>query len=251
MVDEARNYVITTLRRLPNFFATRTIRSFDDEEEAARDRGTLLHMRPIRTVNQRITYQHGQDTVLEASGRKPVIAVVGPDSGLTSQGEFGPILGTILEDARRGTIAWSHWETVEGGVAAVFRYQVPQTASTYVVDFCCVNSAYEGIPGNSYHGKPAYHGTLTIDPATGAVLRLTLLAELDPSGPLTTSEMSVEYGSVDIGGKSYICPLESVAVARAQIYRGLENRVGTILRLNETAFTRYHRFGSTVRILGN
>jgi hypothetical protein len=72
------------------------------------------------------------ETVLYRDGRE----VVGSDAGkgkksqpaaqgLTTQGLFGTILGTVLVDAGQGNLAWDHWEQGADGPQAVFHYTVP------------------------------------------------------------------------------------------------------------------------------
>jgi hypothetical protein len=173
------------------------------------------------------------------------------------------VLATVLRDASKGKIAWSHWETAKTGTVAVFNYQVPAGSSHYEVNFCCVRgsedpSAYgNGLAGldvdksNSYRGTPAYHGTLTIDPETGTILRITVDPELKADGPIMRSSVEVEYGPVEIGGNTYICPVRSIAVSDAKTRLGGDMGDRTILRINEVAFTNYHRFGSTSQIVAS
>jgi hypothetical protein len=119
---------------------------------------------------------------------------------------------------------------------------VPESASHFDVNFCCVLGKRSS---KSYHGFPAYHGSLSVDPATGAILRLTIDAELGSHSPIMRSAMSVNYGPVDIIGErqSYICPIHSVTLS-------LENTGHhTILRVNDVSFSNYRHFGSTHRIL--
>ena len=202
------------------------------------------------TTSHQITYRDGRETVLENSSvTKFKLNLAESEPGLTSQGEFGPILATVLGDSSNVTVTWNHWEKTAVGVAAVFRYRVPANVSHYAVNFCCVNDEYLDSPPNSYHGTPAYHGSLSIDPTTGAILHVTFEAELDPSGPIMRSAVSVEYGSVDIGGKEYICPVQSVAISSSRNYLVKDARETTVLRLNQVVFTNYHRFGSSVRLL--
>ena len=63
--------------------------------------------------------------------------------------------------------------------------------------------------------------------------------------------VAIEYGSVTIEGhKSYICPVHSLAlsVAESSGEGGYRSRVFT--RINEVTFSGYHRFGSTIRVVG-
>jgi hypothetical protein len=248
MMNAAANYVATTLRHMPDFLATRITRAFDDSVTAVSLRSS--EMKLMGTANREITYRDGRETVLATTSQTFKSSPEEPEAGLSSQGEFGPILGTVLMDSSKGTVTWSHWEKTETGLAAVFRYKVPGDASHYIVDFCCENDETPNFPGSFYHGTPAYHGSLSVDPDTGAILRVTIEAEL-PSGPIMRSAVAVEYGPVDIGGKSYICPVRSVAISSSRSYLAKFKRDTTITRVNEVVFTNYHRFGSSLRVLSS
>ena len=206
-------------------------------------------MKLMGTTSREITYRDGRETVLEITGQIFKSSPEESQPGLSSQGEFGPILATVLGDASNGSMAWSYWEKSEVGMVAVFRYNIPQGASHYIVDFCCENDEYPNFPGSFYHGTPAYSGSVSIDPETGAVQRLTVEAELDPTGPITRSAVAVEYGKVDIGGRGYICPVHSVAISSSKSYLVKFKRDTTILRINDVIFANYHRFGSSMRVV--
>jgi hypothetical protein len=278
------NFVSNTLTHMPDFLASRVTRSFDDNGPRAmnvkRDKveaelGLIAPQASLvgaEVFSQEITYRDGHEVFVDTGRGKQKQA--GPPGFVTS-GEFGPALGLVLLDAAKGKMTWSHWEETATGVAAVFSYQVPQPVSHYTVDYCCLSADpdrkagaadknYRGqltgmqlvtqAPGageiaNSYHGTPAYHGKLYVDPATGAIVRITLDAELTGTDPIVRSASSVEYGPVEIAGKSYICPVRSVAISMTRAYTGDDFGLKTILRINELRFTNYHKFGSTLRVL--
>jgi hypothetical protein len=100
---------------------------------------------------------------------------------------------------------------------------------------------------NCYKGTPAYHGSISIDPATGTVLRIAIKSDLPPKDRLVRADLFVQYGSVEIGGRSYICPIRSVASSLIRFPESTPAR--TLLCLNEATFTNYHRFGASVRVL--
>jgi hypothetical protein len=52
--------------------------------------------------------------------------------------------------------------------------------------------------------------------ATGAILRLTMEADLTGDLPIVRPQVLVEYGPVDIAGQPYICPVKSIAVWRSR-----------------------------------
>jgi hypothetical protein len=115
----------------------------------------------------------------------------------------------------------------------------------------------EGEPTSVFHRTPGYHGSIFIDPATGAILRFTVQAEMD-EGPVSRVATVIEYGPVMIGDRQYMCPIRSLALTQGpaefdpdiripQATMGM--RVNDVVHFNETNFTDYHRLGATMRIL--
>ena len=242
------NYVTETINRLPNFLATRETRSFRDRHDA-----TFGYL-PLRETNQflaTVLFRDGKEVDRTVAGKR----APGPD-GLVSWGEFGPILSIVLLDAARSQLSWSHWEEGSAGPVAVFRYSVPGKNSHYQVQMCGSN------PGCA-QTLTGYHGEIAVDPTSGAIFRLTAIADLDSgtdlehSSGLTTASMMVEYGTVQIGGKSYICPVHSVALAQVRertaqhgvIAAEALDRSPQQIMLNAANFTDYHIFRGESRIL--
>lgn len=256
MYSAAVNYVVNTLRHLPDFLATRETRSFNDSPTVVSHSGyaPVTAMHAVGTFQREITYRDGKEA-LEAE-EAAVKKVPGP-VGLSTWGEFGPVLATILTDSLKGRVTWNRWEDGVQGRVGVFHYEVPKTASHYQVDFCCawkelteVATADPNSRSMAYHGTPAYRGDLYLDPGSGAIERVTLEAELGETEVIRKAAISVEYGPVDIGGTSYICPTRSVAISQDMNRPGVTiGGAVPVTRINETLFTGYHRFGSTVRIL--
>jgi hypothetical protein len=91
------------------------------------------------------------------------------------------------------------------------------------------------------------------DPADGSILRLTLVAGLKPSDPVIKGDLMVEYGPVEIGGKTYICPVKSVALSLQHvIYLAAESAAYLGFpqtRVNDVLFKQYHPFRADVRVL--
>jgi len=266
MMKSAIDFIGVTLHRMPDFLATRLTDSFDNTPLSVTHSGWAPHsdLHPAGTFSQHITYRNGQevlDSQKDSSGGKPRNEP--SPSGLTSIGEFGSALGVIISDASKGTLKWSHWEQTAAGPVAVFHYEVPPAASHYWVNYCCVRGSQDsagavgfgmdannaGIDSDSYHGTPSYHGNLYLDPATGAVLRVTVESNLKPSDPITRAALSVQYGPVEIGGNRYICPVHSIAISSTKSHAKGDMSDMEILRLNEVSFTDFHRFGSTSRII--
>ena len=175
--------------------------------------------------------------------------------GLTTQGVFGPILQIVLVDAAKGKVVWNRWEMSAKGPVAVFRFTVPEDRSHYQVTWCCDPT----IAGDMVSDVvSAYHGNMTVDPETGTILRLELVA--DPSllslSPVSRADLMVQFGPVDLGSKIYFCPLRSVSITRAPII--VEKRIrGQVTKslgpekdmLNDVVYSDYHLLRSYIRIL--
>ena len=241
IVEAARRYGSQTLPRLPDFFATRVINLYDDRPQALKKgewpSRSGLHL--IDTSSGEISVRNEREDAPATQGS----AMWQANLGLVSGGEFGNTLSMILADTAKGTISWSHWEQSAKGRVAVFRYEVPASASHYEV----LNAA----PSNStiIHTKPGYHGSIWIDPVDGTTLRITMDADLTRGAPFRRAAILVEYGLVDIAGTTFICPVRSLALSVALDDPETLNGDAPREWLNETHFTNYHRFASTTRIL--
>ena len=264
IIRSAVEYVAGAKQRLPNLIATRITQSFDDGPLVVSAQGSSsqrLHLHSAGIFKREITYRNGHevaDDPNQVSTR--TMRHANAPSRLSSWGEFGPLLVTVISDASKGRLIWYRWEKTAGGVAAVYEYHVPQNVSHYVVNYCCVRGPigtdlaqpWHNAPGdspNSYTGTPGYHGKLYLDPESGAILKLTLQTELDPSDAITRTDIAVEYNRVETGGKLYVCPVRSVAISSAKLHLENQSREIMILRINDVRFTDYHRFGSSLRIL--
>jgi hypothetical protein len=271
MMSLTLDYVNRTLHKLPNFFALRTTIRFEvgtaaqlhlqkqaqldvlndslnnswnehrSQELGSRagSKGAQLYFEG--TFNRLETYRDGQEVADSPSqgGKrsKP------PPPGLTTNGEFGPILYVVLGDAARGKVEWDHWEQGVSGLLAVFRYRVPREISRYGIV-----SAVDG-----RREFPAYRGEIAVDPESGAILRITIESQAPPSNSVSESDILVEYGPVVIGGSTYICPVRGVAISKEPTGRA-EGSTTTapaplLTEVNDVSFSGYHLFRSEVRIL--
>jgi hypothetical protein len=264
------SYTTKSVHDLPNLFATRATTRYEDRPQA--EYGYLpLHV--VGNSRRVVLYRDGQE-IIDATSAKRDSA----DVGLASWGEFGPILSTVLLDAAQSSLAWSHWELGANRPLAVFGYSVPSQKSHYWVQFCCTKEIVAGInnSGVSASGlganyapnleslteaprvlreKAGYRGEIAVDPATGAILRITADAEFPVGEKLTRAAIMVEYDSIDIGGKSFICPRRSVALSLFR-YEHATTGAHSILDhdplktlVNDVAFEQYHRLGAEARIL--
>lgn len=246
MLTSAEKYVSNVLQALPDFLAVRATFSFDNAlsssgKNYAKKQVATLHF--LGETRRTIAFRNSREITSAAASSSPVF-------GLTTWGEFGPILKIVLSDSFNGSVAWKRWQTSESGIrVAVFRYAVPKSASHYLVDFCCYVISQDNPVSFPSRDHPAYHGDLYIDPETGIVDRITLQAELSESDPVTASDIAVQYGQIDIGGKSYVCPVQGVAISTVHnLQMKAFDGIGLEKHVNVIRFQDYHKFGSTARI---
>ena len=313
MLAKAVHYVARTMPGLPNFLAVRETAHFDDSpQELTKGEWPVragLHL--MATTTTPISFRDGRETddptllasnamakgdlrpVGAADAQKTwapaigsgVAAAIAPtravSQGMTSWGEFGPILGIVLVDVAKGKLSWSHWETMEGRQVAVYQFSVDRSVSHYTVEYCCtrfaevIGSHYGGSSterrggggdnasagqdnsssGRLIHQVSGYHGFLTVDPETGTILRITLSLDLKLDDPIQRGAMMVEYGPMEIGGSTFICPTRSVTLSAAP--RAYDNAAGSpikdvpLLQLNDVVFSGYRRFGSEATLVAD
>jgi VWFA-related protein len=252
----AATYVGNAIPQLPRFYASRTITHFEDQPGTVSvvSLGETDSLHATRITRATVLYRDGQE-VVEAAPVK-VQCHRTADQGLRTWGAFGPILGLVLLDAAQNQLTFAHWERGSRGPLAVFHYAVPKDRSHYEVRYCCVSESY-GLESHMFRQMSAYHGTIAVDPANGAIARLTIVAELAATDPISRAATAVEYGPVDLGGMTYICPVRSVSVSVAKTLRNIQDPSGHSwiamgprqMLLNHIDFEQYHLFRAESRVL--
>jgi hypothetical protein len=274
IIFRSSGFVLSTVSRMPNFFATETITRFQDMKVSqggtptifVPDHGFLVMDKRSTSV----TYRNGRE-VLEAPIGQKHKSSVSSTAGLTIRGVFGPLLDVVMGNILHGKVTWAHWEQGPAGPMAVFSYAVPEGKSDYTVQYCCFQSEWGEM--REFRTIPGYHGEIAIDPASGAVLRLVLKTDLQPALPMKRSDELVEYGPVEIGGRVYICPVKSISItkAKALLFHGRTSDAGrrdkpgslsgnklkhaesgsepAVTAINDVVFENYHLFRGEVRIL--
>jgi hypothetical protein len=269
ILDLTVNYVTETVHKLPNFFATRITTSFEGAPEVQSSgaistvgMASFTAHQPLHPVGiSRVTvlYRDGHE-VVDAGPEKTRKAQPAAQR-LTTAGVFGPVLVTVLVDAAQSKkLAWSHWEQGATGPEAVFSYAVPREMSHYTVN-------WESLPADqskgcitrtqSFSKLVPYHGEIAVDPVSGTILRLVLAADMKPDDFTVKSGIAVEYGRVEIGGRSYFGPVKSVSSTLAHSPLQMDPQgclwnealPGLKTSLNDVVFEDYHMFRAETRVL--
>ncbi|MGB6974610.1 MAG: hypothetical protein WBD67_08010 [Terracidiphilus sp.] len=249
MLSRAVSFVAVNLSHLPNFLATRITEQYKRMDPNGQNPSRVPDWSHFATHRETIFFRDGREV---SNPQKHGAAVLHDVAHLDVNGTFGTILVIVFRDAAHGKIEWSHWEQGALGPVAVYRYRIAKAESHYDIKFESLTGAR--LRRILQHQPTAYHGEIGVDPSSGAILRLTLEADPDPTSPIRRSDIAVDYGLVPIGGRKYTVPLYSVAISRGwTIATGQDGQTegygDEISILNQVTFTDYHVFRSESRIL--
>ncbi|MFZ1942047.1 MAG: VWA domain-containing protein [Acidobacteriaceae bacterium] len=251
ILTAAADYLSRVIPKLPDFFATRRTIQYG-EAAGYSEFGKLIAPVPFHVQdrsNATVLYSHGSEVV---EGLQLISSPRGQP--LWTYGTFGPILRVVQDAiAHPNDLSWSRREENAGQRRAVFRYQVPLNRSLLAVQGCCLPG---GNGATGYDIMPAYHGEISIDPSSGALLRVQVQEDLRTVAPADRSETVVAYGPVNIGGSTYILPLWSVDTLQSRQVLTLKEwnlklqTWGThTTELNDFTFDHYHKFAGSGHLL--
>jgi VWFA-related protein len=250
IVTMAAEYVRNAIPQLPNFYAKRTTVRYEDAPQF-HEGNTLMsyaQLHKAESSKETVLYRNGAELVDSGKRANP------KGRQLSTYGTFGPVLRLVQGlFAIPGNLAWSRWEQDEYGRRAVFRYTVPLTKSVYEAFGCCLPGGNGTLAFNIVAG---YHGEIAIDPTSGAIIRLEAKADLKGFVPLARSDITVEYGPVEIGGKTYFCPVKSVSLMRSRsvvLLKEWDESFRTYgpyaTTMNDITFDNYHVFRAESSVL--
>jgi VWFA-related protein len=236
LISLAADYLKNTIPKLPDFFATRTTVRYEEtaQFDAVHRRVDSEPLHMAEAFKEGVLYRNGTEVADSEATKRRRRKMKEPD--LTTYGTFGPALGFVHDAiATPGALSWSRWEGSASGPRAVFSYRIGAAKSLYQVWGCCLP---DGDGTSGFQRQVGYHGEITIDPASGAILRIQAEAELKGYAPVTRSDIMITYGPVEIGGKTYICPQKSVSIMRS--------RSAEMLMLWDEGFRTYGPFATMV-----
>jgi hypothetical protein len=258
------DYLQNAIPKLPDFYALRKTVRFEEPPEGDNETWKMplqdetLHF--ATGEHATVLYRNGHEVVEKKKklGKRSVVRGVRARD-LEISGTFGPILAYVLTAATTSpdALRWKRWERGKYGDLAVFSYKPVRTNFAPEITYCCLP---EGDGTTLYRNKAGTYGEFAVNPDTGAIMRIVVNADLDeerdPDVPLIRSQVMVEYGPVQLGGKTYICPQRSVEISRGRSERELYEW-GMVFSLysyfetmiNDVTFGGYHKFGSEARIL--
>jgi hypothetical protein len=264
MLRRTFEYLQNVTPKLPDFYALRNTVRF--EEPLGRDIESWKMPHQDQTLHfaagehATVLYRNGREVVEKRKklGKGPVLRVMRARN-LETSGTFGPILAYVWTAAASspGNLMWKRWERSKYGDLAVFSYRAASPNLGPDITYCCLP---QGNGTTLYENKADTYGEFALNPDTGAIMRIVTNADLneerDPDVPLIRSQIMVEYGPEELGGKFYIVPQRSVEISRGRSERQLQewDMVFSVYgyfetMINDVTFGGYHKFGSEARIL--
>ena len=253
MIAHAINYTANFIHTLPDFICTRTTQRLDDDPlRSGKKVGRWQKLRVRDTLVQQLTFNHGKESAAFQMVNGRPYRGKRALNGLVTSGEFGNMLAMMLLGKSGLKAWWSHWEIIEGKRVAVFHYAVDRAHSQYAISYCCHlirDSAGRIVPETVV---AAFTGELFLEPMTGTIYRATWqTAHLPRDYPTKQSGTFVEYRSVDIGDKTYVCPVKSVTISDSVMYATAGTDTFPLHSINESRFTDYRKFNADATFLAD
>ena len=217
MIAAMRDYAADYTAKLPNFICEEVTSQFEGGRKANR-------WRQGDTLRARLIYSNGREERKLLAVNDTAVAAYhrGWQKPLTVEGEFGELMIGILAPETAAKFTWSGWDDRDGRHLARFDYAIDQQHSILSLSLSDLSKA-----------RVATHGSLWADPQSGALWRITVEADDIPKAVRTrSSATTIEYGQVQIGGRTYLLPIRAQATVS---YEGKTAR-------NEIRFEGYRKF---------
>jgi len=218
LLEAMERYGQQYVSKLPNFLCVQVTRQFEAGLRSNRWRkGDIL--------TSRLSFHDGEEQrTLELVNGKPADPAKRRwHTPLSTEGEFGILLSRVVDPASDASFTWSRWATLHGKRLAVFDFTVDRQHSTLTMRL-----------SDLARGVLAYHGSVYVDPETGAVWRISDTADSDipPKLQMRAIGTEIDYAETTIGATAYLLP--STATVLVVTWTG---RVR-----NEMEFRDYRKF---------
>jgi hypothetical protein len=221
LLSAARVYADRYMASLPSFICTQTVDQFESDKKAR-------HWHKGDSLTEQLVWDQGREQrTLQLVNNRPLSQGAAWRSPLTSEGEFGNLLDSVLGDSSKAVFSWRGWDKVGARRVAVFAYHIGQQDSSVRLTF------------GSWDAVVPVEGLVFADADNGTVWRITNDTNEIPSELKTKSiSRTVEYNEVAIGDNRYILPVHAVVLLNT----------GNSSIKNELWFDSYRKFSADSRI---
>lgn len=223
MLKAVAQYAGQYISRLPNFICTQVTQQF----EAGRK---TTHWRNGDTLRFKLVFDGGrEERSIELVNNEQPRAGRRWRTPLSTEGEFGTLLGSVFGASSNTSFTWHGWERIRSQQLAVFDFAVDREHSTLKLTLSDLAQAV--LP---------YHGSVYANPETGGVWRIISIASEIPREIRTKSTATtIDYDEVAIGGIKYLLPVEASVLVDT----------GSSHIRNEMTFNEYRKFEADSSII--
>ena len=194
-----------------------------------------VHWREKDEITAEIVYEDSRESYRNIALNGRVLAgakMLGLGGGTSSIGEFGTMLRDLFHPETKTHFQFQHESVISAVTTAIYEFAVEQPNSQW------------RLMAEEQSAKPAYKGEIWMDKGNARALRMEMEAvDLPETFRLSSAELAVDYGYVDLGTERALLP------ARAEIivcYRGTPACDRNVIEWRD-----YHRFlGESKLIVG-
>jgi hypothetical protein len=217
LVEKTKNWAATFTNGLPNYICSQMTTRYIQQSKTT-------GWEPLDVITAKVVYEDGKESYKEITvGGKRTNKSMMELGGATSTGEFASTLRSLFSDASQADFKLYETTTISGITAKVYDFKVALQNSDWFIN----------VGGQSL--RPAYSGSVWIDPATAQVRRIEMQADNIPKDfPVDSLQWAVDYDNVRLGTSTFLLPVHAANLA---CQRGT-----TICTKNTEEFRDYHKF---------
>jgi len=218
LIGKAREAADAFEQKLPNYVCEQMTTRFQSE-------GRPVRWSPVDVVSAEVVYEDGRERYRRiAVNGKATQKTMEQLGGSWSKGEFGSVLADLFSPATAAEFHPRRNDTIAGRHAEVYNFSVEQPRSHWT------------LYAPSQMVRPAFSGSVWIEPRTGRVLRIELQARRVPEGfPFNTVESAVDYQYVRLGDtQEFLLPVHAETLSC--------QRDSSFCVHNVIDFRNYHRY---------
>ena len=193
LIMKATEAALDFTEGLPNYVCQEMMARYQSESHPA-------NWQAIDVVGAAIVYEKGKEDYRDITiNGKAIKKKMDQMEGSWSTGEFGTVLIDLLSPATAAQFRYRREERTSGVLSKVYDYTVKRENSHWQIT----------MGGQTY--RPAYKGSIWIDPATARVLRIESQASGFPEDfPTDDVESAMDYQYTRLGdAKQYLLPVHA------------------------------------------
>ena len=196
LVQRTKDWAATFTNGLPNYVCSQMTTRYVEQSKAT-------GWEPLDVITAKVVYEDGKESYKEITvGGKRTNKSMLQLGGTTSTGEFASTLHSLFSDASQAEFKLYETTTVSGAPAKVYDFQVALPNSDWFIN----------VGGQSL--RPAYSGSVWIDPKTAQVRRIEMQADNIPKDfPVDSMEWAVDYDTVHLGTATFLLPVHAANLA--------------------------------------